>query len=113
MVVNVRAMVDNPIYVGDEEQYENIEGYQPTFVSGPPQIQFMAPAPYAVTGPPPILPAPRKEKVFEHLAEGCTKSADDLSQVSTGDDTYTMMNAAGPAAQTQRDDQNIYVKSEC
>ena len=95
VVVSVRGMVDNPIYVGDEEQYENIEGYQPTFISGPPQIQFMAPAPYAVTGPPPTLPEPRKGKEFENLAENSTPSADRLSKVSVGDD------------------QNVYVKSEC
>ena len=115
VVVNVQAMVDNPIYVGDdEEQYENIEGYQPTFISGPPQIQI-GPAPYAETGPPPTLPAPRmvsgKEKEF---VDACAKSTDGLSQVSTGEDSYTIMSTAGTgtATQVQRDDQNIYVKSE-
>ena len=113
VVVNVRGMVDNPIY---EEQYENIEGYQQSFISGPAKmgpskIQFIGPAPFAVTGPPPTLPAPRKGKEFEQLAEGLTKSADGLSQGSTGEDGYTLMNAVGSANQMQRN--NIYVKSEC
>lgn len=117
-MLNVQTMVDNPIYVGDEEQYENIDGYQTTFISGPPQIQI-GPAPYAVTGPPPTLPAPRtvsgKEKDVEHLAEACAKSVDGVSQVSTGEDNYTVMNTAGGTTEDQgkRDDQNIYVKSEC